>query len=189
MKTFLKILLICFGTIFLFACNKIAGTSVMKRHYRPGFYVHNGHRADAVQKKTKAGMPENKNSGTPAVAYKLQETELTPVKENEVNTLPAPVSQKENTAAQNPEKLIPQEENSGTVTRNDNKISAAKINRAGEKKAMGRGIYNLLWIAAVVLLVLWLVGLASGGWGISGLIHILLVVALVLFIIWLIRAL
>ncbi len=46
---------------------------------------------------------------------------------------------------------------------------------------------SLLWLLIVILLILWLVGIVAGGWGIGGLIHVLLVIALVLFILWLLR--
>jgi len=46
-------------------------------------------------------------------------------------------------------------------------------------------VVNLLVIIAIVLLVLWLLGLVTGALG--GLIYILLVIAIILFIIWLVQ--
>lgn len=46
---------------------------------------------------------------------------------------------------------------------------------------------SLLWIVIVVLLVLWALGLISGGFGLGGLINILLLIALILLILWLLR--
>jgi hypothetical protein len=44
---------------------------------------------------------------------------------------------------------------------------------------------NWLWIIAVIILILWLLGLVTNFMG--GLIYILLVVALILLIIWLVQ--
>lgn len=46
---------------------------------------------------------------------------------------------------------------------------------------------SLFGIIILILIVLWLVGAISGGWGLGGLIHILLVLALILLILWLLR--
>jgi hypothetical protein len=44
---------------------------------------------------------------------------------------------------------------------------------------------NLLWIIAIILLILWLLGLVTHFLG--GLIYILLVIALIFLIIWLVQ--
>ncbi|MBK6834313.1 MAG: lmo0937 family membrane protein [Bacteroidetes bacterium] len=46
---------------------------------------------------------------------------------------------------------------------------------------------SLLWIVILVLLILWALGLISGGFGLGGFINILLVIALILLILWLLR--
>jgi hypothetical protein len=46
---------------------------------------------------------------------------------------------------------------------------------------------SLFWIVILILLILWAIGLASGGFGIGGLINVLLVIALVLLILWLLQ--
>ena len=46
---------------------------------------------------------------------------------------------------------------------------------------------SLLWVIVIVLLILWVLGYAAGGFGLGGLIHVLLVIALILLILWLLR--
>ena len=46
---------------------------------------------------------------------------------------------------------------------------------------------SLFGIIILILLILWLVGAISGGWGLGGFIHVLLIIALILLILWLLR--
>ncbi len=48
---------------------------------------------------------------------------------------------------------------------------------------------SLFWIIILVILILWALGLLSGGWGLGGFINILLIIALILLILWLLRVL
>lgn len=67
-------------------------------------------------------------------------------------------------------------------TNNDLKeLSQAKMSTANG--------YSLLWIIVVVLLIFWLLGFLTGGFGIGNLINLLLVVALILLILWLLKVL
>jgi hypothetical protein len=50
-----------------------------------------------------------------------------------------------------------------------------------------RAALSLLWIVIVVILILWLIGILAGGFGLGGLINILLIIALILLILWLLR--
>jgi len=61
-----------------------------------------------------------------------------------------------------------------------NKSNTTSLNREHE------GL-SLFWIVILILLILWAIGLASGGFGIGGLINVLLVIALVLLILWLLE--
>jgi hypothetical protein len=47
--------------------------------------------------------------------------------------------------------------------------------------------YSLLWIIIVVLAVLYLIGLLTGGFGLGPIIHVLIIVAVVLLILWLLK--
>lgn len=49
-----------------------------------------------------------------------------------------------------------------------------------------RGL-SLLWIVILLIIILWILGILSGGFGMGGLIHLLGVIALILLILWLLR--
>lgn len=46
---------------------------------------------------------------------------------------------------------------------------------------------SLFWVIILILLIFWAIGLASGGFGMGGLINVLLVIALILLILWLLQ--
>jgi hypothetical protein len=48
---------------------------------------------------------------------------------------------------------------------------------------------SLFWVVIIIILILWLLGVLTGGWGLGGLIHLLLIIALILLILWLLRIL
>jgi Family of unknown function (DUF5670) len=50
----------------------------------------------------------------------------------------------------------------------------------------GNGL-SLFWVVILIILILWAIGLAAGGFGLGGLINVLLVIALILLILWLLQ--
>jgi hypothetical protein len=46
---------------------------------------------------------------------------------------------------------------------------------------------SLFWVIILIVLLIWLLGLIVGGFGLGGLIHLLLLIALILLILWLLR--
>ena len=46
---------------------------------------------------------------------------------------------------------------------------------------------SLLWLVIVIILVLWLIAILAGGFGLGGLINLLLLIALILLVLWLLR--
>jgi len=46
---------------------------------------------------------------------------------------------------------------------------------------------SLFWLVITILIILWLIAILSGGWGIGPIINLLLIIAIVLFILWLLR--
>ncbi|HWY98329.1 MAG TPA: DUF5670 family protein [Bacteroidia bacterium] len=53
----------------------------------------------------------------------------------------------------------------------------------------GSAALSLLWLVIVIILILWLIGILAGGFGLGGLINLLLLIALILLILWLLRIL
>jgi hypothetical protein len=50
-----------------------------------------------------------------------------------------------------------------------------------------RAALSLFWLIIVIVLILWLIGLIAGGFGLGAFINILLIIALILLILWLLR--
>jgi hypothetical protein len=49
------------------------------------------------------------------------------------------------------------------------------------------GGLSLFGLVILILVILWLIAVLSGGWGLGGFIHVLLIIALILLILWLLR--
>jgi ABC-type multidrug transport system permease subunit len=69
-----------------------------------------------------------------------------------------------------------------------NKIISTKVSSAQELSAhnMDKGVTSMLWTIAVILVVLWLLGMITS-YTMGGLIHILLVLAIIAVVVNLIR--
>jgi hypothetical protein len=78
---------------------------------------------------------------------------------------------------------------------NDTENTSLKsINQASKIKLLkpvpprsNNAALSLIWIVILVLIILWILGLISGGWGMGAFINVLLVIALILLILWLLR--
>ena len=67
-------------------------------------------------------------------------------------------------------------------------LTQLNIKKVGNAARESDGL-SLFWIIILVILILWALGLLSGGWGLGGFINILLIIALILLILWLLRVL
>ncbi len=50
-----------------------------------------------------------------------------------------------------------------------------------------RDVLSFFWIVILIVLILWLVGILTGSFGIGGFVNLLLVIAVILLILWLLR--
>ncbi len=66
------------------------------------------------------------------------------------------------------------------------KLSLKSMKKSTPAPIVGEAL-SLLWIVILVLVILWLLGFITGGFGLGGLIHLLLLIALILLILWLLR--
>lgn len=184
-------LIIFIALVFIASsCNSSRGISVTKRHYSKGNYV-------SVSKSPKPfvhHIPSKKS--LPVVVPSTEVVSTTP----ELNKLEKQI------VANVDEKL------DATVlpsnNRFDDMINTSEINSTHEKASnisdlskvkKGNRLFSLnkiqpngearslFWLVITILLIIWLIALISGGWGLGGLVNILLVIALVLFILWLLR--
>jgi uncharacterized membrane protein len=171
---------------------------IVKRHYNNGYYVsHVNHKAtstasattvtdqpeitEVATKPSIALLPENLEQSAP-VAYTNEAT---------VNT------QKERSHRMSAKTSVA----SGVAVVTDFMTSKTKeaakpmsFNFANEIKAhktdeVVREGLSLFWIIILILLILWVLGLLGGGWGLGILINLLLLFALILLILWLLRVL
>lgn len=185
-------LFILFAFIFMASsCQNSRGISVTKRHYSKGNYV-------SVSKKHK-----------PYVKHETTKKEESPKIQNELETITAEVaSEEKSTGVEASEKVAPptqkapnrltemintaESEKTKEAEFNSNTNALSKIKKGNGllqlKKIQPNGeARSLFWLVITILLIIWLVALISGGWGLGGLVNILLVIALILFILWLLR--
>lgn len=176
----------------LSSCSNLSKISITKRHYRSGYYVDFG---------------GNRNIPPAPVSARTERTGKQPASAlakpgNYINTtIPAPSTHKLPLVQKVKEplktleivskKVVPQEpfQKIGTypnsILNNDRQTMSQAAQYDGEHGE--RAALSLLWIVIVVILILWLIGILAGDFGIGPLINILLLIALVLLILWLLR--
>lgn len=199
MKKLFTLITFCVATsIFFTSCNQTVGISLTKRHYR------NGYNLEVSGKPSKAKTAEIVTiENTP-----LEEPEYASTKSSGENYIkPKPISflnnnSSENTIrAGNEENVVNNKGNThlnkttskptskiiSFVKKNVEKPFSLKHilseNKTSVRNADStRGGGGLIWTIIAVLLVLWLLSLLTGGWGLGGLLYLFLIVALVLIL-------
>lgn len=189
-KNLQQLLLLLAILIIASSCNNSRGISITKRHYSKGNYV-------SVNKKLKSKKHHKNedqwltnNEVNNETEAKINEStqEETVVEANAAVKVNQPIKEKSNRLTQminsaNQEKTKEAASNSNDLlkVKKGNKIfQAVKAKANGEAR-------SLFWLVITILLIIWLVALISGGWGLGGLVNILLLIALILFILWLLR--
>ena len=175
------------------SCNSLNRVTIVKRHYSKGNYV-------SISKKQKPYVyhtPAKKEAivnvpvaaETKEVIPSNQEIAIASTANSNENLSKTSVLDKFNsrTSQEKEEQLAPADTKIKHKLKGLNKIKNVTGLLQGKSTSEPELIGTLLWFVIVILLVVWLLALATGGWGLGGLIHILAVIALVLLIIWLIR--
>ncbi len=167
---------------------------ITKRRYTRGYYVERHQHAPVAKRPEAQKTEEQKNISTVYVLPQIKTGEAPGEKTNmfegpDKKPLAGAARLKKNpTARPAPQEslhaLIP-----GLSVKKPIKSVQAAIELAKPTADSGDDALSLFWIVIVVILILWLLGLISGGWGLGGLINLLLVIALVLLILWLLRVL
>jgi hypothetical protein len=186
--------IIIFLTLIVIAssCNNSRGLSVTKRHYSKGNYV-------SVNKKQKTFVyhePEKKLS--PSIENQQKKVSISVESINDERLVEANVDQKLGTSeiqnTNRTEELINEAETQKIkeAVKNERLNNLSKINKPRSlfhlNKIQPNGeARSLFWLVITILLIIWLIALISGGWGLGGLVNLLLLVALILFILWLLR--
>lgn len=177
------------------SCNSLNRVTIVKRHYSKGNYV-------SISKKQKpyvyhAPLKKEAIINVPVAAESKEESSS--VKQEMV------IASSNNSNENLSHTSVLDKINSGVSPEKDEQLAPAdtkikhkfkglnkfkKANSLLQNKSLHDDeglIGSLLWLIIVVLLIVWLLALATGGWGLGGLIHVLALIALVLLIIWLIR--
>lgn len=169
--------------------------SIAKRHYNNGYYIsyNNGKQSvpkskaeETVQTKTNKHLhPEQNKIGQNTIVENLPERHI-----SDNNDVVASNDQKPGKTIS--QRMLKQELRQKIkffeypAVQIKQSISESK---KGSSDASDEDALSLLWIVIAVILILWLVGFLTGGFGLGGLINLLLVIALVLLILWLLRIL
>jgi hypothetical protein len=192
MKNIFTTCLLCIIICILYSsCS--SDITIVKRHYTKGYYIEvANHSGTVTRSKTGINTLESKQippinsllyTASPPADWLLNQNPLgygngnasikkkMPV--NKTTHLPITVVQVQKLSLNDAPDF--QEEQS--------LIQASEYHGGGGERAA----LSLLWIVILVILILWLLGILSGGFGLGGLINVLLVVALILLILWLLR--
>lgn len=193
MKKLFTLLSICIITsLIVSSCS--SSSFITKRRYTKGYYVSHTHSRHAPPARP-AAEKEKAEPGTAVTAAPktVAEPALLPPKTAE--TEKAGIAKK-SSAAHRKHKMADQKALRGNGP--DNTIGLSLSERSDPYKTTlslrpsadsEDDALSLFWIVIIVILVLYLLGVISGGWGLGFLIHLLLVLALILLILWLLRIL
>ena len=179
-KNLFTLAMICtIGSILFSSC------SMTKRRYTSGYYVsHNSKQTDV---KTQQISQQKKN---PSLNTVKSVSEI-----NQVATEPRPVPNNGAVTASNKQETIAKKTTStikkyrtyqeliSPIKKTTHYTSTKKVSA----DSLAGDAFSLFWIIILILLILWLVAILSGGWGLGGFVYLLLVVALILLILWLLR--
>jgi len=182
MKKHLFTLSVIVCAIFLASC------SLTKRHYTNGYYVaHNTGKSSTTKSKeqisdkgkkqslyTTQSIYDSKSLDNPKpISFAADEVITANNKKTSDKITPVPTHKKHE--GYNVAKIF-QEENAKSF-----RVKKAKPD------SLASDALSLFWIIILILLILWLVAILTGGWGLGDFVHILLVVALILLILWILR--
>lgn len=174
------------------SCNNSRGISITKRHYSKGNYVsvNKKHKTFVYHEPVKKLLP----------GIDVQKEILTSALEsiNDEKLVEANVDQKLSTSAiQNTNRIedLINEAETQKIKEATQKESLSKLSKIKQAKQLFHlnkiqpdgEARSLFWLVITILLIIWLVALISGGWGLGGLVNLLLLIALILFILWLLR--
>lgn len=181
--------LFTFASICIFVGILVSSCSITKRHYTNGYYVshYSGKQVEAkiqertAQKKTKPSLysiqsaTEGANLGYANQQKPIAENGAIMASNKQMVGKPKPVQDKRH-YVNYITTSIPME----------TKATVSHTKKIAVETAAG-DVLSLFWIVILILVILWLIALLTGGWGLGGFIYLLLVIALILLILWLLR--
>ncbi len=181
--------LFTFASTCIIASILLSSCSMTKRHYTNGYYVshHSGKQVEAktqeqiTQKKTKPSLYTLQSAAAESnLDYNNKQN---PIAENGAIT----ASNKQTASKpQFVQKTKHHVNYIATAIPAQTKTTLSHSKKIAVETAAG-DVLSLFWIVILILVILWLVALLTGGWGLGGFIYLLLVLALILLILWLLR--
>lgn len=167
----------------------LSSCSITKRHYTNGYYVSH-HSGKQVEAKTQEQTAQQK---TKPSLYTIQNA--TEESNLDYNNKQSPIAENGAVTASN-RQVASKPQFVQNIKHHANYIATAipvqtKPALSHTKKiaaeTVAGDVLSLFWIVILILVILWLVALLTGGWGLGGFIYLLLVIALILLILWLLR--
>lgn len=196
-KLFTLIIFFVATSIFFTSCNQTVGISLTKRHYRSGYNLE----VSGKPSKVKTAEVETIENTAP------EEQEYASIQSSGENYIkPKPMSftdnSSENTVKVDNEANVANNKGAGHLNKTTSKPSSkiiSSVKSIAKRPFSFKNVFSqiktsvlnvdsdhgggsLIWTIIVVLLVLWLLSLLTGGWGLGGLLYLFLVVALVLIL-------
>lgn len=175
----------------LSACN-YKGVNITKRHYSKGNYISvNKKNATHVMHEKDKNNSSNVEIKLPAIANKVNVEKDALIAEASTNSN---IKIEDSNNLNDFAALVNTAENNKITEKHRSEDNAKLHNSTKLKKLLHISkvqkddeARSLFWLVISVLVIIWLIALVSGGWGLGGLVNILLLVALILFILWLLR--
>lgn len=177
------------------------GLTIEKRKHNKGFYVHNNRKAPEAKEHKGVIRPEEPSTLAATETETVIPDQI--VSETTEKTAPGALTDKTPAPAVPNEVPAAKQKNRNAVPHNgiaQHRETKSPIEKMAERNPLKKKLDNqkmkaraadealsLFWIVILILLILWAVGVISGGWGLGGVIYILLIIALVLLILWLLR--
>lgn len=178
--TLISLAVFC-GGLFFNSCS--SNLTIVKRHYKPGYYVSTGKtRTQPAQPVSIAERPEAPPAVQPDTVKGSNMQSSADVAVNPVRVTPVKALHKTMPHLKKESRpLLPSLQRANEFNTAHKKAVAFK---KSERPASDSDGLSLFWIVILLILILWALGYAGG---LGSLINLLLLVALILLILWLLR--
>jgi cobalamin biosynthesis Mg chelatase CobN len=193
--------------VLLIACGlPSCGTTLIKRQHSSGYYVNKNpriptaesERSDNKHIKPRSTKAENADNETDppsdeqaTFVHTSSESEIQLATNDPSNGTSEEVTLKTDQSASVVNDQVQSTKPSlyewASNTRLSPKMNFASADQQSNSARDSEGGLSLFGLVILILVILWLVAVLSGGWGLGGLIHVLLIIALILLILWLLR--
>ncbi|MDH4471143.1 MAG: DUF5670 family protein [Fluviicola sp.] len=193
--------------VLIIACSlPSCGVTLVKRQHGPGYYVNKNPKVPTAESE----RSDNKHIKPPSTKTENVTPETDPSSDEQVALVRTSSESEIQLATNDPSngtsgEVTLKTDQSATVvtdqvqptkpslyewasnTRLSPKMNFTSADQQSNSARNSEGGLSLFGLVILILVILWLVAVLSGGWGLGGLIHVLLIVALILLILWLLR--